>query len=113
MSDQINNMADYRARMAGRPTISEAIRSGGKPTNQCEHGNLKRQCLICELQDELAAVTKERDEARRLLEMSRCPNCDGSGAIPWGDPDDPGWEQCRWCYEREQHLAAAKEEEGG
>lgn len=32
-------------------------------SEQCEHGNLKRQCLICELQDEL---NESRQECMRL-----------------------------------------------
>lgn len=29
---------------------------------QCEHGSLRRQCRVCELEEQLAAVTAERDE---------------------------------------------------
>ena len=30
----------------------------------CQHGNLGRQCLVCELTADLARVTSERDEAQ-------------------------------------------------
>lgn len=33
----------------------------------CAHGRLKRHCLICELQEELARVEREYATARRLL----------------------------------------------
>lgn len=34
---------------------------------ECEHGGLKRKCEICQLTEELAAVTKDRDECAKLL----------------------------------------------
>ena len=34
--------------------------------DECEHGSLRRKCLICELQAEIARLTAERDESWRL-----------------------------------------------
>lgn len=52
----------------------------------------------------------EQDNARLrgLLGAARCPNCDGSGAIPHGPTPDGDWEaeQCQWCYEKQEALAA-------
>lgn len=48
-----------------------------------------------------------------LLEVARCPACDGGGAIgkhnggQSGCSSDYDWEQCQWCDEREQVLAKA------
>jgi hypothetical protein len=35
---------------------------------ECEHGNLKRQCLVCELREEIAALREENTE---LLEKTK------------------------------------------
>jgi hypothetical protein len=42
-----------------------------------------------------------------LLEMAKCPCCDGSGAA--GD-NHGGVTQCPWCYERDATLAKARGE---
>ena len=44
-------------------------------------------------------------ELRDLLKMAKCPNCDGSGAIPHQVADQE-WEaeQCQWCDEVKQIL---------
>ena len=41
------------------PTVSE-----GKVRDECDHGSLRRQCRICELEAEVARLTEERDKAR-------------------------------------------------
>ncbi len=64
--------------------------------------------IAAPLQTQLSQYKRERDEARRLLEVSACPsNCD-DGAIPHGPDPDGNWEavQCQLCYEREQALKA-------
>lgn len=45
-----------------------------------------------------------------LLEHAQCPNCDGSGARhdSYGEP-----EQCQWCHERAEALAAHRKNGGG
>lgn len=32
--------------------------------NVCEHGSLRRSCLVCELEAKVERLTRERDEAR-------------------------------------------------
>jgi len=41
------------------------------------------------------------NKARGLLEVAKCPQCDGSGAYY-----DSGGEpcQCQWCFERKEVL---------
>lgn len=41
------------------------------------------------------------NKALKLLEMAKCPQCDGSGAIQTGEDD---WHQCQWCDERKKEL---------
>jgi hypothetical protein len=78
-----------------------------------------------QVRTELAILRDENMMMRGLLKHAICPNCDGSGIIPYqisgkqyvtrdmaidaGDPtlegslfSDDQWEaeQCQWCYER-------------
>ncbi len=82
-----------------------------------------------DLEEENAQPQSENKRLKKLLEMAKCPNCDGSGSIPHqissrqlvtkdmaldtGDPNlegslysDDEWEQeqCQWCYEKDQAL---------
>ena len=41
----------------------------GEMSRCCEHGRLKRKCLICELQEELAASRKR--EAKQVILLKR------------------------------------------
>ena len=45
----------------------------------------------------------------QLLEIAKCPDCDGSGTVVTSvHPDDgsiDGIEPCRWCYERNKLIA--------
>ena len=77
----------------------------------------------------LALIASEQKPLVKLLEIAKCPNCDGSGAIPHqisdsqyvthdmasdaGNPDLEGslysqeafeLEQCQWCDERKGLL---------
>jgi len=77
----------------------------------------------------IAEIRNDLIEAKELLKMAKCPNCDGSGGIPVcvhpkrycsadmasdaGDPSmegclvsDEEWEleQCQWCYEKDKIL---------
>jgi hypothetical protein len=36
----------------------------------CQHGQLRRQCEICDLEEQLAAMTKERDEWKAKAEAN-------------------------------------------
>jgi hypothetical protein len=49
--------------------------------NQCEHGSLARQCLVCELQ---AEVERLRDTLRRIRDdhQGRCVACQSEVCIP-------------------------------
>lgn len=51
------------------------------------------------------------ERLRGLLGAARCPNCDGSGVIPYGPTSNGDWEvePCQWCYEKQEALAG----EGG
>lgn len=53
------------------------------------------------------ATTAVVEKARALLVAGKCPACDGSGGIPVQIGEDE-WEeeQCQWCDERKQWLAA-------
>lgn len=42
-------------------------------TNQCNHGNLRRSCEVCDLQARLAECKRERDEAQEYISV-----CDDS-----------------------------------
>lgn len=82
-----------------------------------------------QLKTDIEILKAENKQLKSLLEYAKCPNCDGSGCIPYqtssrqyvtrdmaidaGDPtlegalySDDEWEaeQCQWCYEREQIL---------
>lgn len=65
-----------------------------------------------ELQDERrdAVLDGPPREAMKLLEIARCPNCDGSGAyiVPNRNTGDADLQQCQWCAERAS-LYATKE----
>jgi hypothetical protein len=37
--------------------------------NQCEHGSLKRQCLTCELQDQLKAADELAKAAKKRADL--------------------------------------------
>lgn len=57
------------------------------------------------------ATHVEREELTRLrglLGAARCPNCDGSGVFYYGPTSNGDWEaeQCQWCYEKQEALAA-------
>ena|SRR3990167_10000651 len=43
-----------------------------------------------------------------LLEAAICPECDGSGGIPY-QVSETDWEQqqCQWCFERTMALASS------
>ncbi len=61
-----------------------------------------------EIEQEYAKLEQDNARLRGLLGAARCPNCDGSGAIPHGPTPDGDWEaeQCQWCYEKQEALAA-------
>jgi hypothetical protein len=46
----------------------------------CEHGSLKRQCLVCELQDDVTRLTADLEAARRELDELRS-QIDGAACI--------------------------------
>ena len=63
------------------------------------------------------AQDKLLDDMAEILKVSKCPNCDGGGAIGhevenymYSDSGEPipnhytEWEQCQWCYEKEDLL---------
>jgi hypothetical protein len=70
-----------------------------KPGEVCEHGSLKRYCIVCELQEEIGEQKKqifilrsERNEARTLAEyfaweldkeLSDEDKDTYSGSLPW------------------------------
>jgi hypothetical protein len=75
-----------------------------------------------QLTEHEAHLISAAPEAIALLEVAKCPNCDGTGAIsravpvPSGRCDDMGWdipdfqqevEQCQWCHERAKVLRKA------
>jgi len=66
----------------------------------CEHGSLKRQCLVCELQEELAAMKAERDAVWRAMRQFYYYENAGLCAF--------GMEVCK-CAERWQDCPAMKE----
>lgn len=46
-----------------------------------------------------------KEKIKRWMKVAKCPNCDGSGAIPHTFFDgDVEWEQCQWCAEKEEFL---------
>ena len=64
-----------------------------------------------------SAQDKLLDDMAEILKVSKCPNCDGGGAIGhevenymYSDSGEPipnhytEWEQCQWCYEKEDLL---------
>lgn len=63
--------------------------------------------------DKLTQLLKEmRDRLDQMLQIEkfitddRCKECGGVGAHAVGDPEDPDWEQCRMCYERDESKKA-------
>lgn len=52
-------------------------------------------------EQEVERLEAENGRLRELLRVAKCPECTGGGAVPYGDPDNPDWYQCRWCYERD------------
>jgi hypothetical protein len=73
------------------------------PPRDCKHGQLARSCNICDLERELAAMTAERDEARRQIEAlcGQLHNLRG--------PRTNWWEKQHW---REWSLAEARKGRG-
>lgn len=61
--------------------------------------------ILCELDEDNQDKQSAPDVAglAALLEHAQCPNCDGSGAR-YGSHGEP--EQCQWCHERAEALAA-------
>lgn len=51
-------------------------------------------------------LKRERDELLKLLEISKCPQCDGGGSFYDGDGDPA---QCQFCFERKESIASIKE----
>lgn len=81
-------------------------------------------------------LQEENDRIKALLEISKCPNCDGSGSIPARTScrqyvthdmamdaccpeiegslySDDEWEvaQCQWCYEKNKILKTIGDKE--
>ena len=62
-------------------------------------------CLIDDIQKALNVGLADAMLSLQLLKIAKCPACDGSGAIPQGNPQDPEWEQCQWCDERNRLIS--------
>ena len=86
------------------------------------------------MSDEVKIELTTLDMAIGLLKMAVCPNCDGSGAtqtqsrqvVTHDMSSDAGcqemegslycddeWEQCQWCDEKQQVLAAYETQKEG
>ena len=54
-----------------------------------------------DMEAKLAASEAKCYVLESLVLECRCPHCDGSGAIPVSEDE---WQQCQWCYEKQQAL---------
>lgn len=76
--NRLSDLAHARVQLVHDRTMSE------KPT-VCEHGSLKRQCLTCELQEEIAALRAEVElwehRCKRAIDVL-------DGALGDTDPDE-------------------------
>jgi hypothetical protein len=62
-----------------------------------EKRNCKRPIDFCN------DLIDENRKIKGMLKVAKCPNCDGSGAVPVQvGPDDWEAEQCQWCDEYKQ-----------
>ena len=90
----------------------KALRYLLEQTNASEYEDAYDNCNIAwnVIACIMESYAKEHAEpVLKLLEIAKCPNCDGSGAIGRntldgnGDPDVE-WEQCQWCFERNEWI---------
>ena len=67
--------------------------------------------MLQELADGIKEYASQQQPSReriiKLLEIAKCPNCEGSGVMGRTDNNgDVEWEQCQWCDERKKAIAS-------
>ena len=67
--------------------------------------------MMQELADGIKEYASQQQPSReriiKLLEIAKCPNCEGSGVMGRTDNNgDVEWEQCQWCDERKKAIAS-------